>query len=88
MHKALSIQPTNAEALFEQGRIYQLQKRYDEAITVYERITEDSRFYPQALEALVNLYYLKEEYDKLISGASKYTTLDDKNVGVHYMLGR
>ena len=84
--EALKIVPDFDDAELEIGKIYQRLQRDADAITMFERISESSPSFRQALDPLIALYTRRGDYDKVISLALKLLKFDESNTQVRYVL--
>lgn len=63
---AFSLDPSDAEPLFEAGQLYIDIRKYDEAIKRFERVLKMNNLYPAIYYNLAKVYFAKQEMDKAL----------------------
>ena len=78
--KILSLDSTSTDAYFNKGLVLANQKKYDEAIECFEKVTEIAPEYPYAYYSLAMSYELKDNPQKAIEYYKSYINIetDDK----------
>ena len=78
--KIISIDKDSTDAYFNKGLVFANQKKYDEAIKCFEKVTEISPEYPYAYYSLAMAYELKDMPQKSIEYYKQYCEIetDDK----------
>jgi serine/threonine protein kinase len=75
LKKAIELDPTNAEAFFNLGKLYTSKKKYARAIHAYDKATDLDPSSPDAFFNLGFIYYGKKDYAKAEAMFLKVTEL-------------
>jgi tetratricopeptide (TPR) repeat protein len=75
LQKAIELDPTNADAFYNLGKLYSSKKEYAKAIQSYDKATELAPSSPDAFFNLGFLYYGKKDYPKAEALFLKVTEL-------------
>lgn len=68
--------PTNIRARYEYGKALMNEKRYDEALRIFERVLDEDPFYQHALFQAVKIYSLQKEKKKAALAKQSLDTIN------------
>lgn len=74
--------PQDEDIQIYTGRIYSWKKDYKTAIKILSPITDRINPNAEALQAIINVYFWSEEYEKCITYCDKYLVIDPKSIDV------
>ncbi|MGI0495510.1 tetratricopeptide repeat protein [Alkalinema pantanalense CENA528] len=87
LQQAVEIDGEDSEYWFDLALTCQNLKRYDEAITAYQKAIELNPKFAYPHNGLGAVYYYQKRYDEAISAYQKAIELDPKYASPHYNLG-
>jgi tetratricopeptide (TPR) repeat protein len=81
---ALKMEPANQEFLNEKGQIYYSQKRYDEAMAVFEQAKQLPNTFPEPYYWIARIHHIQKAFDKALPAyyeAANRLPKDNSNYG-------
>ena len=88
-HKSLEIDPTYAQAALASGAIYEERESNDNALKIYKQFlkTEENRENAQILSKIVQLLFLMEKDEEVVSYAETLMSIDSSDLNLKVRLG-
>lgn len=74
--------PADEDIQILSGRIYSWKKEYKTALKILAPLADRNNPNPEALQAIINVYFWTQDYEKCIAYCDKYLAIDSKSADI------